>query len=287
MLNLYTYQMIALGQPSNKLSPIHRDCFCPRLLLTLPIFNAMDPAANLSVTPSDDGLEPVDSESNNGDINFTNFLHFLNSYSPEMQEQDKMSGPPGWYHWKGVMDGCLSGNEVGLDVLKGAGIAPELNSRYMNTCMTTESSSKDTNVHGTDITLEPSANDVDSNVSIHAGCHLDEPDQIVDDQYHSSDFTLIHDVAGDVAPPVQCQNNTVEGMQVQTEGKQPNKKQCRLVLHIRNDHNQTKAHSEQESRLVEDLDKASRLFSFLYIARQAFDVKGDHCPIMGIHKTPM
>jgi len=66
-----------------------------------PVFDAIDPAASLSVTPSDDGIEPANSESNNGDINFTDFLRFLDGYS-EMQEQDKMSGPLGWYSLEGL-----------------------------------------------------------------------------------------------------------------------------------------------------------------------------------------
>ncbi|KIK31415.1 hypothetical protein CY34DRAFT_291514, partial [Suillus luteus UH-Slu-Lm8-n1] len=152
------------------------------------------------------------------------------------------------------------------------------------------------------------AGDVDCGVLTRASCPADEPDQIVDGRYRSSDFTSIDDVAGIVAPPLQYRNNTVEDMEVRTRGKRPNKKQRRSVLYIANDRNRTKAHSERASRLVrvvEDLDKASRPFIFLYIARPesilskngksvihispalqaAFDAKGDHRPIMDIHET--
>jgi hypothetical protein len=55
---------------------------------------------------------------------------------------------------QGVTNGSLGGNE--LDVLEDAGITPELNNGDMNACMATESSSKNTNVHGADIAPEPS-----------------------------------------------------------------------------------------------------------------------------------
>ncbi|KAG1761652.1 hypothetical protein EDD22DRAFT_953835 [Suillus occidentalis] len=185
----------------------------PGPLHTLPIFDAIKPTTN--------------SESNNGDINFDNVLRFLNGYAAETPEQDKMSGPPGWYSledlldidaasnlMQDVMNGSLSGNEVELDVLEDAGITPELNSGDMNACMVTESSSKDTNVHGADIAPEPSAGDVNCGVSTHTSCPADEPDQIVDGRYCSSDFTSVDDVAEIVAPPLQYRNNTVEDMEV-------------------------------------------------------------------------
>lgn len=128
---------------------------------------------------------------------------------------------------QGVTNGSLGGNEVELDVLEDAGVTPELNSGDMNACMTTELSSKDTNVHGADIAPEPSAGDVDCGVLTRASCPADEPDQIVDGRYRSSDFTSIDDVAGIVAPPLQYRNNTVEDMEVRTRGKRPNKKQRR------------------------------------------------------------
>src|SRR6267154_1582866 len=128
---------------------------------------------------------------------------FLDSFLMCTMYEDLLNTDAGSHSMQGVTDGHFSGNEVELDVLEGTGITPELNSRDMNACLTTESSSKDTNVHGTDITPEPSASDVDRDVSIHASCHADDPDQIVDGRYCSSDFTLVHDVAGDVTPPLQ------------------------------------------------------------------------------------
>ncbi|KAG2092675.1 uncharacterized protein F5147DRAFT_821766 [Suillus discolor] len=310
------------GDPTHVISSVDTvNVSVPGPLLTLPIFDAIDTAASSSATPSDDGVEPANSESNDGDINFTDFLRFLEGYSAETQEPDKVSGPPGWYpledllnagagSMQGMMDGHLSDDGGELDMLEGTGVTLEMNSGDMNTCVTAESSSEDTNVHGTDVTLEPSASAVDSDVLIPASCRADEPDQIVDGQYRSSDFTLVHDVAGDVAPPLQYRNNTAEGMRVQTEGKRLNKKRRRSVLYIANDRNRTKAHSERASRLVrvvKDLDKVSRPFIFLYIARPesilskngksvihispalqaAFDAKGDHRPIMDIHETAM
>ncbi|KAG1774232.1 hypothetical protein EV702DRAFT_1200483 [Suillus placidus] len=229
------------GDPTHVISPVDTEIVSvPGPLLTLPIFDAIDLAASSSMTPSDDGIEPANCKLNDGEINFTDFLHFLNGYSAEMREQDKISGPPSWYSledllsidagsnlMQGVTDGHLSGNEVELDVLEGAGITLELNTGDMNACMATELSSKDTNVHGTDIAPEPSAGDVDYDVLIRASCHADEPDQIVDGRYRSSDFTLVDNVAGDVAPPLQYQNNAVEGTGVQTEGKRLNKKRRR------------------------------------------------------------
>ncbi|KAG2047004.1 hypothetical protein BDR06DRAFT_977077 [Suillus hirtellus] len=220
----------------------------PGLLLTLPIFDAIDTAASSSATPSDDGVDTANSELNDGDINFTDFLCFLKGYSAETHELDEMSGPPGWYSledllnagtslMQGMMDGHLSGDGGELE---GTGVTLEINGRDMNSCVTAVLSSKDTNVHG------------------------------------------------DVAPPVQYQNNTAEGIQLQTEGKQLKKKQRRSVLYIANDHNRTKAHSERASRLVcmvEDLDKASRPFIFLYIARQLSMRR--EITIMNIHETAM
>lgn len=92
---------------------------------------------------------------------------------------------------QGVMNGSLGGNEVELDVLEDAGITLELNSGDMNACMTTESSSKDTNVHGADIAPEPSAGDVDCGVLTRASCPADEPDQIVDGRYRSPTSRLL------------------------------------------------------------------------------------------------
>lgn len=69
----------------------------------MPVFDAISPAASSSMMSSDDGTEPTtNSESNNGDINFDDFLRFLDGYTAEMPEQDKMSGPPGWYSLEGL-----------------------------------------------------------------------------------------------------------------------------------------------------------------------------------------
>lgn len=147
---------------------------------------------------------------------------FLDSFLMCTVHEDLLNAGAG--SMQGMMDGHLSGDGGELE---GTGVTLEINSGDMNTCVTAESSSEDTNVHGTDVTLEPSASAVGSDVLIPASCHADEPDQIVDGQYRSSDFTLVRDVAGDVAPPLQYRNNTAEGMRVQTEGKRLNKKRRR------------------------------------------------------------
>lgn len=144
---------------------------------------------------------------------------FLDSFLMCTVHEDLLNAGAG--SMQGMMDGHLSGDGGELE---GTGVTLEMNSGDMNTCVTAESSSEDTDVHGTDVTLEPSASAVGSDVLIPASCHADEPDQIVDGQYRSSDFTLVRDVAGDVAPPLQYWNNTAEGMRVQTEGKRLNKK---------------------------------------------------------------
>ncbi|KAG2347969.1 hypothetical protein BDR05DRAFT_944936 [Suillus weaverae] len=280
------------GDPTHVISPVDTE------IVAVP-----GPLLTFIYDTSDDRIEPANCELNDGEINFTDFLHFLDGYSAETWEQDKISGSSGWYSFKdllsidagsnlmqGVTDRYLSSNEVELDVLEGAGITLELNTGDMNACITTESSSKDTNVHGTDITPEPSAGDVDYDVLIHASCHADEPDQIVDGQYRSSDFTLIDNVAGDVAPPLKYQNNTVEGTEcyisqmIIIKSKLTANEQVDLCMWLRI---WTKHEDHSFSYTLQEFIISKNRKSVIHISpalQAAFDVKGDHHPIMDIYE---